>query len=85
MNLNLYIFFLIMIWIKTIYSQICVNFRILGENGDERAKGEKTGWKGKDGMFKTHPISPKWAHKEVGFFSRPTPQATKNSSKREVT
>jgi len=40
MNLNIFTYFVIIIWIRTIYSQICVNFRILGENGDERDKGE---------------------------------------------
>ena len=42
MNLNLLTYFVIIIWIKTIHSQICVNSRILGENGDESAKGEYT-------------------------------------------
>jgi len=32
----------IIILIKIIYSQIYVNFRILGRNGDEREKGEYT-------------------------------------------
>jgi len=40
MNLNHFKYFVIIIWIRTIYSQICVNFRILGINKYERAKGE---------------------------------------------
>jgi len=35
MNLNLFPYFVIIIWIRTIYSQT-----ILEENGDERAKGK---------------------------------------------
>jgi len=38
MNLNLFTYFVIIIWIRTIYSQIYVNFRILGKSGDEREK-----------------------------------------------
>jgi len=38
MNLNLFTYLVIIIWIRTIYNQICFNFRILGENGDEKAK-----------------------------------------------
>jgi len=37
----------------TIYSHICFNFRILGENGDERAKGEWTREKRKFGTLET--------------------------------
>jgi len=40
MNLNLCTYFVILIWIQTIYSQICDNFRILGKNEEE--KGEYT-------------------------------------------
>jgi len=42
MNLNIFTYFFIIILIRTIYSQICVNFRIPGKNGDERAKREET-------------------------------------------
>jgi len=43
MNLNIFTYFMIIIiWIRTISSKICVNFRILGKNGDEMAKGEYT-------------------------------------------
>jgi len=34
-------YFMILICIRMIYSQICVNFRILGKNGDNMAKGKK--------------------------------------------
>jgi len=41
MNLIFFLhIFVIIIWIRTIYSQICVNFKILVKNGDERVKGE---------------------------------------------
>jgi len=33
------------------YSQICVNFRIIGKNGDERANEENTRYKGKARML----------------------------------
>jgi len=36
-----------------VYSQNCVNFKILWENGDEMAKGEWTRWKGKVGTLET--------------------------------
>jgi len=39
MILNL-VYFVIIIWMRMIYSKICVNFMILGENGDEMAKWE---------------------------------------------
>ena len=42
MNLNLFTYFVIIIWIRSIYSQICVNFKVLGKNGDEREKVEYT-------------------------------------------
>jgi len=42
MNLYLSTYFMILIWIRTIYSQFFVNFRILGKNGDDWAKGENT-------------------------------------------
>jgi len=42
MNLNMFTSFVIIIWIRMIYSQICINFIILGKNGDERGKGEYT-------------------------------------------
>ena len=38
MKLYLFTYFVILIWIRTIYSQICVNFKILGKNGDDWAK-----------------------------------------------
>jgi len=41
MNLNMFTYFVILIWIKPIYSQICVNFKILGKNEEERTKGLK--------------------------------------------
>jgi len=37
MNLNLFTYFVIIILIRMIYSQICVNFRIMEKNGDKRA------------------------------------------------
>jgi len=58
MNLNLFTYFVIIIGIRTIYSQICVNFRILGNNEDERAKGKYTKLKEKVG---THQHSLKLA------------------------
>ena len=42
MNLYLFTYFVIFIWIRTIYSQIYVNFRILGKDGDNWAKEEYT-------------------------------------------
>jgi len=42
MNLNMFTYFVIIIWIRMIYSQICVKFIILGKNWDERGKGEYT-------------------------------------------
>jgi len=42
MNLYIFTYFVIFIWIKTIYSQIGVNFRILGKNENNWAKGEYT-------------------------------------------
>jgi len=36
-----------------IYSQICVNFRILEGNGDESVRGEWTTGKGKVGTLET--------------------------------
>jgi len=42
MNLYLFTYFMILIWIRTIYSQICVNFKILGKNGDNWAKEKYT-------------------------------------------
>jgi len=53
MNLNLFTYFVIIIRIRTIYSQICVDFRILRKNDDEKTKVEKTRWKGKVGTLKT--------------------------------
>jgi len=38
MNLNLFTYFVIIICIRTIYSQIFINFKILGNNEDERTK-----------------------------------------------
>jgi len=40
MNLNFFTYIVIIIRIRTINSQICVNFRILGKNEDERINGE---------------------------------------------
>jgi len=40
MNLKLFTYLVFIIWIRTIYSQICVNLRIIGKNEDERAKEE---------------------------------------------
>jgi len=62
MNLYIFIYFLFIIWIRTIYSQICVNFRILEKNEDERAKGEI--YKAKKGKLEhtsSHPSSSKLA------------------------
>ena len=42
MNLYLFTYFMILIWIRTIYSQICVNFKIRGKNGDNWTKGKYT-------------------------------------------
>jgi len=42
-----------------IYSQICVNFRILRENGDKRTKGELTRLKEKVGKLELAQDSPK--------------------------
>jgi len=45
---------------RTIYSQICVNFKIPGKDGDERAKEEYTKIKkGKLEHSNTRPSSPK--------------------------
>jgi len=55
MNLNLFTYSLLIVWIRTIYSQIYINFKILGENGDESAKGEYTRWKGKVGTRSSEP------------------------------
>jgi len=51
--LNLFTYFVIIRGLRTIYSQICVNFKILREDGDERVKGEWTRWKGKVRTLKT--------------------------------
>jgi len=59
MNLNLFTYFVIIIWIRTIYSQIYVNFRILGGNGDERLKENIQGKKGKLECSNTRPNLPK--------------------------
>jgi len=63
MKLYFFTYFMILIWIKTIYSQICVNFRIVGKNGDDWAKKEYTklrreSWNAST-LNKAHPNSPK--------------------------
>jgi len=38
MNLYFFTYFVILICIRTIYSQVCVNLRIIGKNGDDWVK-----------------------------------------------
>jgi len=63
MKLNLFTNFVIIISIRTIYSQICVNFKILGKNGNEMAKEEYTKLKGESwnalALTQARPNSPK--------------------------
>jgi len=77
-----------------IYFQICVNFRNLGENEDEKGKLEH--WKlaqnlpKKDHSIGTHPRlvqgSPKKVHSsEVGFFLVKLTQASNDSLRLDVT
>ena len=42
MNIYLFTYYVNLIWIGTIYFQICVNFIILEKNGDDWEKGEYT-------------------------------------------
>ena len=63
MNLNLFTYFVIIIWIRTIYSQICVNFSILGKVGTL-----ETRWK----LFQTRPS--KITPEKLGFFSSNSPK-----------
>jgi len=55
-----------------IYSQVCADFRNLGEDGDKKGLNEKGQVKDKVGTLNTYPNSPKQDH-----FRRNRPRLTK--------